>query len=349
MLWAVGNQIMAEKPSPVIARPLLLILTVCSVLAALALIALPLVAGKPGGEWPNIVLFLGRFHMLLLHIPIGVFVLMFFQELAAMVMRRGELQSSRFVMLFGMVSAVVSALAGFLLYHGSGGDYANNPLAERHLWAGMAFAVAAIATWLARLWSDAMTANPLWYRMIFFATFGVMVFAGHDGASLTHGRDYLMQHAPGWLRGLMGAEKKLVVPEVVKTPNPVVYSEIIAPILERRCVACHNEKKSKGLYRMDTYELLLEGGLAGAGLKPGNAAESYIVKLIELPLDDDMHMPPEGKSQMTMAELRVLKWWIDQGADPAKKLSESNATADILDALEEIADERKPRLPKQVK
>jgi hypothetical protein len=96
---------------------------------------------------------------------------------------------------------------------------------------------------------------------------------------------------------------------------------------------------------MDTYELLVKGGLEGAGLKPGNAAESHIVKLIELPIDDDMHMPPDGKPQVTAAELRVLRWWIDQGADPAKKLSESNATADISAALKEIAGEKQPVAP----
>ena len=143
----------------------------------------------------------------------------------------------------------------------------------------------------------------------------------------------------------MGAGKKPSVDEVVNAPDPVVYTEVIAPILERRCVSCHNAEKSKGYYRMDTYELLVKGGLESEGLKPGSAAESHIVKLIELPIDDDMHMPPDGKPQVTAAELRVLKWWIDQGADPAKKLSESNATADIGAALKEIAGQKEPVAP----
>jgi len=336
---------MAEKPSPVIARKMLMLVTASAMAVALALIALPFVAGEPGKKWPDIVLFLGRFHMLVLHIPIGVFVLILLQELAAMVMRRADARPSRFALALGMISAVVAALAGFLLYHGSGDDYADNPLAERHLWAGMAFAVAAIATWLARLWADAMGANPVWYRLMLCATFGIMTFAGHDGASMTHGRDYLTQYAPTWLHGMLGDEKKPSVPEVVKLVDPVVYTEIIAPILERRCVSCHNAEKSKGYYRMDTYELLVKSGLEGEGLKPGSAAESYIIKLIELPLDDDMHMPPDGKPQVTAAELLVLKWWIDQGADPAKKLSESNATADISAALKEIAGEKQPVVP----
>jgi hypothetical protein len=283
--------------------------------------------------------------MLVLHIPIGIFVLILLQEIGAMILRRGDARPSRFALALGMISAVVAALAGFLLYHGSGNDYAGNELAERHLWAGMAFAVAAIATWIARLWGDAMGANPRWCRLMLFATFGIMTFAGHDGASMTHGRDYLTQYAPTWLRGMLGDEKKSSVPEVVTPVDPVVYTEIIAPILERRCVSCHNAEKSKGYYRMDTYELLVKGGLEGAGLKPGNAAESHIVKLIELPIDDDMHMPPDGKPQVTAAELLVLKWWIDQGADPAKKLSESNATADIGAALKEIAGEKQPVAP----
>jgi hypothetical protein len=336
---------MSEKPSPAHTRKMLMLVTACATVVALALIALPLVAGEPGKKWPDIVLFFGRFHMLVLHIPIGVFVLILLQELAAMVMRRADARPSRFALALGMISAVVAALAGFLLYHGSGDDYAGNPLAERHLWAGMAFAVAAIATWIARLWADAMGANPVRYRLMLFATFGIMTFAGHDGASMTHGRDYLTQYAPTWLHGMLGDEKKPSVPEVVTPVDPVVYTEIIAPILERRCVSCHNAEKSKGYYRMDTYELLVKGGLEGPGLKPGNAAESYIIKLIELPLDDDMHMPPDGKSQVTAAELRVLRWWIDQGADPAKKLSESNATADIDAALKEIAGQKQPVAP----
>jgi hypothetical protein len=336
---------MSEKPSPAHTRKMLMLVTACATMVALALIALPLVAGEPGRKWPEIVLFLGRFHMLVLHIPIGVFVLILLQELAAMVMRRADARPSRFALALGMISAVVAALAGFLLYHGSGNDYAGNELAERHLWAGMAFAVAAIATWIARLWADAMTANPVWCRLMLFATFGIMTFAGHDGASMTHGRYYLTQYAPAWLRGMLGDEEKPSVPEVVAPVDPVVYTEIIAPILERRCVSCHNAEKSKGYYRMDTYELLVKGGLEGAGLKPGNAAESHIVKLIELPIDDDMHMPPDGKPQVTAAELLVLKWWIDQGADPAKKLSESNATADISAALKEIAGEKQPVAP----
>jgi hypothetical protein len=329
---------MSEKPSPALTRKMLMLVSACATMVALALIALPLVVGEPGKKWPDIVLFLGRFHMLVLHIPIGIFVLILLQEIGAMILRRGDARPSRFALALGMISAVVAALAGFLLYHGSGDDYAGNELAERHLWAGMAFAVAAIATWLASLWADAMGANPVWYRLMLFATFGIMTFAGHDGASMTHGRDYLTQYAPTWLRGMLGDEKKSSVPEVVAPVDPVVYTEIIAPILERRCVSCHNAEKSKGYYRMDTYELLVKGGLEGAGLKPGNAAESHIVKLIELPIDDDMHMPPDGKPQVTAAELLVLKWWIDQGADPAKKLSESNATAEVIAELKELDD-----------
>jgi hypothetical protein len=336
---------MSEKPSSALTRKMLMLVSACATMVALALIALPLVVGEPGKKWPDIVLFLGRFHMLVLHIPIGIFVLILLQEIGAMILRRGDARPSRFALALGMISAVVAALAGFLLYHGSGDDYAGNELAERHLWAGMAFAVAAIATWLARLWADAMGANPVWYRLMLFATFGIMTFAGHDGASMTHGRDYLTQYAPTWLRGMLGDEKKPSVPEVVAPVDPVVYTEIIAPILERRCVSCHNAEKSKGYYRMDTYELLVKGGLEGEGLEPGSAAESHIVKLIELPIDDDMHMPPDGKPQVTAAELRVLRWWIDQGADPAKKLSESNATADISAALKEIAGEKQPVAP----
>ena len=285
---------------------------------------------------PDIVRFIGHFHPVVLHLPIGVFMMILFQELGAIFFKRGRTQeaTSLFPMFFGAASAIIAVIAGFLLYHGEAEDFGGNALAERHLWGGLAFAVIAVFTFVVKAWTDALSGNPAWYRLVLFMSVGVMGFASHDGASLTHGSDYLTKYAPTPLRYILGLPVEEPDAPWVKPPTEqVVYTDIVAPVFERRCVSCHKEEKSKGQFRMDTFELLVKGGKEGPGIEPGNAAKSNIVIRMELPEDDDDHMPPEGKPQVEDAELLVIKWWLDSGADPAKKLTEYEVPAPVSEAL----------------
>ncbi len=329
----------SAKTSPREKRPWAL--TFFGLLAIGGLVSMPVLAGEAGGaEMPDIVRFIGRFHPLLLHLPIGVFIMILFQEFGGFFSKRGRDSggTSFFPMFFGAASAIVAVIAGFLLYHGEAADFGGNALAERHLWGGLVFAVAAVFTFLVKAWTDALTANPAWYRWLLFASVGVMGFASHDGASLTHGSDYLTRYAPEPLRKLFGlAPGEASAPPVKSAADQVVYADIVAPVFERRCVQCHKEEKSKGQFRMDSYELLVKGGKEGPGIEPGNAAESNIVVRMELPEDDDDHMPPEGKPQVEDAELLVIKWWLDSGADPAKKLADHEVPAPVSDALALLA------------
>jgi uncharacterized membrane protein len=314
-------------------------LTFFGLLAVGGLIAMPFLAGEPDGEkMPDIVRFLGHFHPVLLHLPIGVFVLILVQEIGLIFFRkRGEApqQTSLFPLFFGAASAIVAVLAGFLLYHGVD-DYAGNEIAERHLWGGLIFAVAAVTTFILKAWTVSLAGNPAFYRLLLFTSVGVMGFTSHDGASMTHGSDYLLKYAPDPLREFLGQPKKKAKPADAPAADPgvqFVYADIVAPILERRCVQCHKDGKAKGRFRMDTYELLVKGGKEGPGLEPGNAAESNIVIRMELPEDDDERMPPEGKPGLEDHELAVVKWWIDSGANAENTLAEANPPAAIQQLL----------------
>jgi len=235
-----------------------------------------------------------------------------------------------------------SVIAGFLLYHGHADDYGGNELAERHLWGGLVFAVAAVTTFIVQAWTVALTANPAWFRLLLFGSVGVMGFTSHDGASMTHGSDYLVKYAPEPLRKFLGLTPRKTSEPVDEQEalafEPQLYANIVAPILERRCVQCHKEGKVKGRFRMDTYELLVKGGKEGPGLVVGNAAESNILVRINLPEDDDEHMPPEGKTDLTEDEVKVLTWWINEGADPAKKLADFQVPADLQPILAKMVD-----------
>lgn len=329
----------AASPAPRHKRPWAL--SFFGILAIAGLVAMPILAGPPApAKMPDLIRFLGHFHPVILHLPIGVFILILVQELGAIFFRRPNegRPAPVFPMFFASASAILAVLAGFMLYHGGG--YEENATAERHLWGGLAFAILSVITLLARAWSASPTANPAFFRLMLFVSTAVMGFASHDGAALTHGENYLTQYAPEPLRKLLGVPAKtppLAEDTSIPLADQVAYSHLVAPILERRCVQCHKESKTKGGIRMDTYELLMKGGKKGPIIIPGDAAKSRLIQLIELPIDDIDHMPPEGKPQPTKEELVVLKWWINQGADAAKPIKELAQSAEETAAIQSLA------------
>lgn len=301
---------------------------------------MPFLAGPPGKEMPEWMSFIGHFHPLVLHLPIGVFILLVTQELGAIFFRRsGAVRAvGEFALFFGAATAVLAVLAGFFLYHGGGEDYAGNETAERHLWSGLVFAIAAILTYVVKIWTRP-EGNAAWYRGLLFGSVGIMSFASHDGGTLTHGEGFLTKHAPPFLKKMLGEKVdpppgQPVSPgetgaQPVVAQDPMVFAQVIAPILERRCVACHKEGKAKGKLRLDSYEAILKGGGDGPGIEIGKSASSLIIQRMELPLEDDERMPPKGKPQPEETELRVLKWWIDAGASKDQKLSATEIPAAI--------------------
>jgi uncharacterized membrane protein len=302
-------------------------------------------------EMPNLVKFFGRFHPVLLHLPIGVFSLIVIQELGSIFLKRTSepKNTSIFPMFFGAASAILAVLAGLSLFHGD--DYRGQALAERHLWGGIIFAIAAIVAFILKSWQVARGVNSAFYRVLLFGSVGLMGFTSHDGATITHGPTYLTEYAPEPVRNILnlppveGGDKKDEIKDGEgKAPDKTsvaadqsVYASVVQPIFERRCVQCHKESKSKGKYRMDTYELLVKGGKEGEGLIPGKSAESNIIKRVMLPKDDEEHMPPEGKTPLNEDEIEIIKWWIDAGADPKKAITELTVPEPIKAAIDKLA------------
>lgn len=308
-------------------------LTFAGLLTMAGLIYMPLWAGEPDGEkMPDMVRFLGNFHPVILHLPIGIFVLIALQEILAMFSRR-EYRPAVFPAFLGAASAVLSVLFGFLLYQGGG--FEGSELVEDHLWGGIIFSCAAVFTLIVRAWSIAPGSSQAFYRLMVFASCGVMTYASHDGASITHGEDHLTKYAPDPIRKLIGLEPKENKEDAPakSLEEQIVYADIVQPILNNRCVQCHKEGKSKGKFRMDTYEMLVKGGKEGEGIEPGNAEDSNIVYRAELPEDDEEHMPPDGKKGFDPHELAIVKWWITEGADPKKTVGELTVSDEIRAAL----------------
>jgi hypothetical protein len=77
---------------------------------------------------------------------------------------------------------------------------------------------------------------------------------------------------------------------------------------------------------------LVKGGEHGPILVSGVPDSSRMIKYILLPIDDDLHMAPKGKAQLTDEEIEILKEWVSSGASFSKKLNEYN-TRDTFRSL----------------
>ncbi len=100
---------------------------------------------------------------------------------------------------------------------------------------------------------------------------------------------------------------------VVRAAAPLDYDKDVKPVLESRCFRCHGPEKQKAGLRLDVKESALKGGESGEpAIVPGNALKSHLLKLV-MSNDPMQFMPPKGE-RLTMAEVELIKRWVEEGA-----------------------------------
>jgi hypothetical protein len=273
--------------------------------------------------------FLGHLHPMLVHLPVGGLVVLGALELLAALPRFKDLAQNRRVILgFVTLGAVAAAACGWLLSLGGGYE---TQLLYRHRLMGFCVAGACIVT-LLLCWPNRLGA----YRIALTITIVLLVFAGHLGSEMTHGRDFLTAPARGAWRALFGAPAHALTAGLAQPDGKTFYAQIVQPILQRRCVSCHGPEKQKGKLRLDSFANLRRGGEVGPALVPGNAAESLMIRRLLLPPEDEDHMPPDGKPQPTQSEIDLLQWWIKTGAVEDGTIASLNPSAEVMRMIEEM-------------
>lgn len=117
----------------------------------------------------------------------------------------------------------------------------------------------------------------------------------------------------------------------------IVYKDVIAPIMEAKCVACHGAEKKKGKLQLHEFAAIMKGGGDGATtVIPKNTKDSLMLTRINLASDDDDHMPPSDEPQVTKEELALLKWWIETGASVSATVAAAKPTPEVEGALAAI-------------
>ncbi|HEV7331544.1 MAG TPA: c-type cytochrome domain-containing protein [Flavisolibacter sp.] len=254
--------------------------------------------------------FIGRFHPALVHLPIGILLMgILLQWLSASPKYNISDNVIRIVLLIGTFSAILSCITGFFL--SSSDDYETD-LVSWHMWMGIGVAAASLL-FLQRILTKQ---KDITTRLTSISLLVLIVLTGHFGGSLTHGPDYLT--------AALNAETDTVVVRkpIANIQEAVVYEDIIQPVLQTKCYSCHSSKKQKGGLRVDDPQFLLKGGKTGEAILPGKAEESELVKRLLLPLEDEDHMPPKSKPQLKESEIALIHWWVNGGADFAKKVKD---------------------------
>lgn len=283
-------------------------------------------------------LFFGRFHPLIVHLPIGFLLIAAVLELDRLIRGRSVSPHTITTILFwSAVGATLSCVAGYLL--SLGGGYDAETLND-HKWQGIGVAVFAWVAWAVK--SERIGPRLRVGQLLYLPALGLAVVlllsAGHHGGSLTHGSDYLTQYTPEPFRTLAGlppraASVAFKAKPITDVNQAMVYEQIVNPILQSRCVQCHNAEKSKGDLRMDTPDKLTKGGKEGPIFIAGKGADSEMIKRCLLDESDEYHMPPKGKTPLTDQQITLLTWWIDQGASFSKKVADLTVTDMVKPAL----------------
>jgi mono/diheme cytochrome c family protein len=176
-----------------------------------------------------------------------------------------------------------------------------------HKWAGISIVFVASFIYWGR--------NAAWYKAPVAKAAAIitslsLVFAGHFGAILTHGDNFILEPITS------------TDVEFIPLEQAIVYDHVIQPIFEKKCISCHNSDKLKGELMLTDARSILKGGKTGELLVPGKPEESLLLKRVHLPVEDKKHMPPKGKTQLTQDEIRLVELWIKNKADFKKKVIE---------------------------
>ena len=239
----------------------------------------------------------GRMHPLMLHFPIVLLLL----AIALLWMKEENWRGfGKNLLLIGANFTGITVVAGLIL---ASEDYEGDALAW-HKWLGVVSLGFSVFIYI---FLDKV-ANLL--RLAGSGLALLILLTGHFGANLTHGEDFLL--AP-----LMPKEEKMIALEEAE-----VFRDLVQPIFESKCISCHKEGKIKGELRMDHLEGIQKGGKSGPFILAGNLDESLLIQRIHLPMENEEHMPPKNKLQLTEEEIEILRLWVMSGASFEQKVME---------------------------
>jgi|GEM_PF-2118724 len=264
----------------------------------------------------------GRYHIVLLHFPVGLLILAFLMEMGRFVgLKKLPHEAIQFVLGIGAVSAVLAATTGWVLQFEGGYE---PDLLQWHRWLGIGTAALAVVTFLLHRFQKEKL-----YLASSALTTVLVTLAGHLGGSLTHGEGFLTENLSNTSPPI---STQLISGKDYETAQ--VFPDLIHPILNAKCLSCHNANKQKGGLSLSDSTGIFTGGENGSILNPGSSGIPEMVRVLKLDLEDEMHMPPKGKAPLSQEEIELIAWWVDQGAPISNRIASVPQGESIAESIQ---------------
>jgi uncharacterized membrane protein len=286
----------------------------------------------------DLLLFFGRFHMLLVHLPIALLLLAAIMELFSRYRAFKHLaRPVTFVLSISAITSVASVIAGLML--ANGGGY-NEYLLNTHKWWGIGLMFCTIAALVLKIFPFS---NPRLSEFVYGLTLSAavvtLIVASHFGGSLTHGQNYLTAYMPDPLKNILRINTDINIVPIANIDEAVIYSDLVFPVFNDRCVSCHNPDRTEGDLRLDTFNHLMSGGENGPVIISGSPDDSDLFRRITALQNDDYRMPPGNRRPLTDSQVEIIKWWILEGANPELAVNDANVTPEIEIILARLSGE----------
>ena len=269
---------------------------------------------------------IGRFHPLIIHLPIGFILIGLLIEINSQKFKSSN-KILKFIFLWSSITCFISVLTGFLQYQNEGLLWES---IQNHFISGIITLLLSVAFYFYLNKSKPFTALPR--KVYTIGIFFNLLITGHLGGNITHGEDHLIEPLPDSIKLFLNKDS---VKEEYTFRNEIdinkpVFNNLIRPILDSKCVSCHNSKKSKGKLMLNNYEVLKKGGKNGLVINFKNPELSEILVRIHLPKSEKKHMPPKAKKQLTKAEINILSHWINMGAPENTLIKDMEMSDELL-------------------
>ncbi|MCH6236602.1 c-type cytochrome domain-containing protein [Cognataquiflexum rubidum] len=275
---------------------------------------------------------IGRFHPLIVHLPIGfilfALILMYYPRKDKNLL----FPTVQFALLLSTLMSFFACITGIILYNQEG--YAFDTV-QNHLILGILTALTCLSLFL--LVKKHQTLSDPKIHVGSAILFLCLIITGHLGGNLTHGETYLTEVLPEGIQETFGWKMEEQFEPLSLDgeawEEALFYEDVVQPILNQNCRSCHNEKNSKGDLILTSKESLLKGGKNGEVIFHKTPLKSELLERILLPLDHEDHMPPKEKRQPVEAEVELVKAWLNAGASFEETLGQSGISVDLVSSF----------------
>ncbi len=119
------------------------------------------------------------------------------------------------------------------------------------------------------------------------------------------------------------------------------FESKVRPVLAERCWSCHGDQKQSSELRLDSRARMMEGGLQGPAIEPGQPENSLLIEVVNG--SGVVKMPPKGALQAQ--EIEAISSWVRSGAPWPEHLEVADSKAKATETHWSFQPVRKVEIP----